>query len=174
MVEDARLNFGGRRSLGGLQIDFDRNVLIADNGEHRMEPRIARLLFVLVEGANTVITRDKLIEDVWNGAHGADQSLSNSISQLRKLLAHCNATRVSIETVPKRGYRLVTMEAASKNDEDGPGRSASGAQETKIKSPTRENLQNLSPNSFRTLLIAFLALAVAGIVIILSMAPGHP
>ena len=87
-------------------IDFDRNVVKTDDGELRIEPKLALLLRVLVDEAGSVISRDDLIARVWDGAHGADQSLTNAISQLRKMLGGNGAS--CIETVPKRGYRLRT------------------------------------------------------------------
>ena len=92
--------------IGGLVVDFDRNTIEGPDGESRMEPKLSLLLSVLVENAGQVVTRDTLIERVWGGALGADQSLTNAVSQLRKLLSRRDEERGHIETVPKRGYRF--------------------------------------------------------------------
>ena len=106
-MDNAHQEPGNRVKIGDIVADFDRNIVETAHGDQRMEPRIARLFAVLIDNSGQVVTRDALIDDVWNGAHGADQSLSNAISQLRKLLSECDATDLEIETVPKRGYRFI-------------------------------------------------------------------
>lgn len=93
--------------INDIVIDLDRNVANDGETETRIEPKIARLLQVLVENAGLVVSRDALIDQVWDGAFGADQSLTNGISHLRKILGGPEASGQIIETVPKRGYRLV-------------------------------------------------------------------
>ena len=58
-------------------------------------------------GKGEVITRDELIDTVWSGAAGADQSLNQAVSRLRSVLGDSPFEREFIETVPKRGYRLI-------------------------------------------------------------------
>ncbi len=117
----------GRFVIGGLIVDFGRNVVEGPSGEHRIEPRLAVLLSVLINNAGQVMSREALIEAVWRGAAGADQSLTNAMSQLRKLLADGESGSVRIETVPKRGYRFVGKVTpapgrANDDDSDGEGR----------------------------------------------------
>ena len=92
--------------IGGLIVDFNRNIIEGPLGEIRLEPKLSRLLAVLVESAGQLKTRDELIDTVWNGAHGADQSLTNAISQLRKIFAQTGSSELSIATIPKRGYQF--------------------------------------------------------------------
>lgn len=106
--------------INGVRVDFTRNIVATGQLEQRIEPKLAQLLGVLVANQELVIGRGDLIDEIWNGAHGADQSLTNSISQLRKILNEKRNGAV-IETIPKRGYRLVAAvtyvddEQATKN-----------------------------------------------------------
>lgn len=53
-----------------------------------------------------VVTRETLIERVWDNYPGADQSLTNSVSKLRRALREAGGDADVVRTVPKRGYRL--------------------------------------------------------------------
>ena len=94
--------------INNVLIDFDRNVAHGPEGEQRVEPKLALLLSVLARQSGDVVSRDELIDEVWDGAYGADQSLTNAVSQLRKILGDTEDETSAIETVPKRGYRLVS------------------------------------------------------------------
>jgi DNA-binding winged helix-turn-helix (wHTH) protein/tetratricopeptide (TPR) repeat protein len=74
-----------------------------------LEPRTMDLLVYLAGRQGQVVTRDNIIRDVWRGISVTDDVISRSIYLIRKSL---NAGREehnspSIETIPKRGYRLV-------------------------------------------------------------------
>lgn len=88
-------------------VDLSRNVVSHLAEEQRLEPKAAGVLAVLIENENQVVSRGELLDRVWRNAYGADQSLTNSVSQLRKCLDHSQEAGSIIETVPKRGYRLV-------------------------------------------------------------------
>lgn len=81
------------------------------------------VLVALVAGKGEVVTRDELIDRVWNGAAGADQSVNQAISRLRSVLGDSPFEREFIETVPKRGYRLIAdiaLPRPDRNVDDAP------------------------------------------------------
>jgi predicted ATPase/DNA-binding winged helix-turn-helix (wHTH) protein len=59
------------------------------------------LLCVLADARGAVVTRDVLVERVWQGAAVGDENLKMQVMALRKLLG-----REAIVTAPGRGYRL--------------------------------------------------------------------
>lgn len=63
------------------------------------------LLLSLARQPLEVVRRDSLIDEVWSGAAGADNSLTNAVSNLRQAMGGDDASKV-IETLPRRGYRL--------------------------------------------------------------------
>ncbi len=65
------------------------------------------LLVYLMERDGAVVTRQELLDHVWHRHHGGDESLTRSVSQLRKAFREIGACSDHIETVPKRGYRFV-------------------------------------------------------------------
>jgi non-specific serine/threonine protein kinase len=63
------------------------------------------------------VSRDELIEAVWKHPHVSDEALSRCISLLRHALGDDPAQPRFLETIPKRGYRLVApVELAAANE----------------------------------------------------------
>ena len=66
------------------------------------------VLLRLAAAEGEVVSRETLMEDVWKGIVVTDFALSRCIYQLRKNLAQVAGIKDSpIETLPKRGYRLI-------------------------------------------------------------------
>lgn len=82
-----------------------RRVEIGDDAVE-VEPRVMAVLVALAERQGETVRRQELIDAVWDGAPGADQSLNNAISLLRRALEDTDADRRLIQTIPKQGYRL--------------------------------------------------------------------
>lgn len=61
----------------------------------------------LARRAPEVIARQALIDDVWAGESGGDESLSRAVSLLRKAFGDRRGSHAHIETIPRTGYRLV-------------------------------------------------------------------
>ena len=64
------------------------------------------VLIALAEQAGQVVERDMLLDKVWGPQAVSDEPLTSTIAELRRLLKAA-AAQTYIETVPKRGYRLV-------------------------------------------------------------------
>jgi len=86
----------------------------------KLEPRLMKLLCLLAANPGKLVTRDEIIEKIWNGYGGGDEGLTQAISFLRKAL-NDNDKQV-IETVPKGGYifrgRIAPMDEPA--DTSGP------------------------------------------------------
>src|SRR5262245_57720841 len=63
-------------------------------------------LHVLLRHADTLVSKDQLMVEVWPDAVVEENNLNQQIYVLRKALTHDGGS-VTIETIPKRGYRLV-------------------------------------------------------------------
>jgi DNA-binding winged helix-turn-helix (wHTH) protein/TolB-like protein/Flp pilus assembly protein TadD len=71
-----------------------------------LTPKAFDTLLVLVERHGRLVTKDELFQTVWPDAFVEENNLAQHISALRRILATDPAAPV-IETIPKRGYRLV-------------------------------------------------------------------
>jgi len=76
-------------------------------GSVPLTPRVFDILVALIENRGRVVTRQQLLQQVWDDSFVEEANLTVSVSMLRKALG----TRVNgesyIETVPKRGYCFV-------------------------------------------------------------------
>lgn len=96
----------GRYEMGLVTLDPSSDALSGPGGRIHLEPRVTEFVAFLARRPGEVVTREELIEGVWEGYPGADQSLSNAASKLRQALEEAGGTREMLQTVPKRGYRL--------------------------------------------------------------------
>ncbi len=93
--------------VGLCDVDPARNRIIYRGDATPLEPRVMDVLCALADSGGEVVSRDALIDRVWKIEHGADESLSRAISQLRKAFKLTGCCDELIETIPKRGYRLI-------------------------------------------------------------------
>ncbi|MFH0271951.1 winged helix-turn-helix domain-containing protein [Vibrio jasicida] len=75
----------------------------------RLGSNESRILLLLAERPNEVLTRNELHEFVWReqGFEVDDSSLTQAISTLRKMLKDSTKSPEFVKTVPKRGYQLI-------------------------------------------------------------------
>lgn len=84
---------------------FDRGTGDLSDGKTttRLEPQVARLLDYCVTHQDTLISRDDLIADVWDGRVVSDDAINRCVSILRNCLTPDNKNAY-IETVVRRGF----------------------------------------------------------------------
>ena len=81
---------------------------IVVNGEHRhVSAKALEVLLQLALNAETIVSQQQLLIAVWGDADSAKVNLSHSISELRHLLGDHKSCPVFIQTLPRRGYRLL-------------------------------------------------------------------
>lgn len=93
--------------VGPWLVEPLRNQIRGPNGSTRIEPRVMRLLLLLVERAPEIVSREELTEEVWQGAFVTDEVLTQSVSELRKAFGDDPREPRFVLTVPKRGYQLI-------------------------------------------------------------------
>lgn len=93
--------------LGDWLVQPHQNQIV-HGGEHvRLDPRVMQVLVCLAERAGEVVPQEQIIAKVWEGVFVTDGVLTNAIWELRKALGDDSANPRFIQTVPKKGYRLV-------------------------------------------------------------------
>src|SRR3954469_1795755 len=92
--------------LGGLRVSPARRQ-VSMNGECReLEPKVAQVLIALASASPAVVSRDKLVEQCWDGRIVGDDALNRCILALRHLAKQFSPEPFAIETVPRVGYSL--------------------------------------------------------------------
>jgi DNA-binding winged helix-turn-helix (wHTH) protein len=79
----------------------------AGGGRTHLEPKAMDVLTFLSERAGQVVSKDELLAAVWPDVYVSDSTLFRVISELRRALEDSSRTPRFVQTVPKRGYRLV-------------------------------------------------------------------
>ena len=72
-----------------------------------LEPKTIEVLLCLTRRAGEVVTKQEILDTVWPDTFVEEVALARCISELRKILGDNAKAPVFIETIPKRGYRLV-------------------------------------------------------------------
>lgn len=93
--------------VGAFSVEVSRNRLMRGSEAFALEPQVMNVLCALAENPDQVISREDLIDRVWKVEHGADESLTRAISQLRKTFREAGEKDRYIETIYTRGYRLI-------------------------------------------------------------------
>lgn len=73
----------------------------------RLRPQLMDLLVCLARHAGRVVSKDEILAEVWSGQFIAESGLSRSVAELRQALHDDPREPVFIETIAKRGYRLI-------------------------------------------------------------------
>ena len=84
-----------------------RRLVRGPRGETTLEPKVMQVLVALARQPGTILSRDDLIERCWDGRIVGDASINRVLSLLRAALRETAGDGVSVETVPRVGYRLL-------------------------------------------------------------------
>ena len=93
--------------IGEWLVDPDSGRLRRGDDEVKLEPKVMAVLVCLAQQPGKVLSREELEATVWAGTIVGYDALSNSIIKLRKALGDERSNPHYIETVSKKGYRLV-------------------------------------------------------------------
>lgn len=78
----------------------------------RIEPKSMEVLVYLLERAGTVVSREDIQDHIWENVFVGQDSITNTIIKMRKAFGDDARNPSVIETIPKRGYRVIaTVEA---------------------------------------------------------------
>ncbi|MGD9584872.1 MAG: winged helix-turn-helix domain-containing protein [Lysobacterales bacterium] len=77
------------------------------DAEVALEPRVMELLLYLAERQGEVISAEQLLVNVWHGPFYSDAPVQRAMSILRRALGDDPQAPRYIETIRKRGYRLL-------------------------------------------------------------------
>lgn len=93
--------------LGDFNVFPGRNVITYGQSEVIVEPQVMNVLQILSGYSGNVATRRELLDKAWADSVGTDESLTRSVSILRKAFSQLQQGSDVIQTVHKRGYRLI-------------------------------------------------------------------
>src|SRR5215467_11847076 len=94
-------------NFGSFSLNAAEQQLLRNSKAVPLPPKAFAVLLVLIQNRGCLVTKDRLLAEVWPDVFVEEANLTVNIAYLRKVLAAGDAERPCIETVPKRGYRFV-------------------------------------------------------------------
>lgn len=93
--------------FGSYLVSPTRGELWRGGKMYRLQPKVMEVLVYLAEHADEVVSKQKLLEDIWPDTYVTEYVLWRCIAQLRRALED-DATRPRfIKTLSKRGYQVM-------------------------------------------------------------------
>jgi TolB-like protein/cytochrome c-type biogenesis protein CcmH/NrfG len=97
-----------------VQFHFSDHVLdvnlreLTRGGENvAVEPQVFDLLVHLIENRDHVVTKDDLIETVWDGRIVSESTLTSRINAARRAVGDSGKDQIMIRTIARKGFRFV-------------------------------------------------------------------
>lgn len=90
-----------------FELDLARLELREDGECRPLEPQVFALLVLLVENRERVVSRDELIEKVWDGRCVSESAISSRIKSARQALGDDGRAQRFIKTLHGQGFRFV-------------------------------------------------------------------
>lgn len=118
--------------VGPLILDSETRVLLHGRKLVPLGERAVSVLISLIRNAGQVVTKERLVAEVWKGQIVEEGNLPVQISHLRRALGEFSAGQEWISTVARRGYRfegpVVALQAVTAGEHrpksaDAPGTS---------------------------------------------------
>ncbi len=93
--------------FNSIEIDT-KNYRLLDNGkEMAVEPQVFNLIVFLIENKQNVVSRDEILDKLWQGRVVSDTSINNHIKSARKVLGDDGIKQAVIKTIHSRGYQFI-------------------------------------------------------------------
>lgn len=92
--------------FGGFELDTAERIFTFRGSAIPLAPRVFDTLCLLVENSGHVLSKERMLAEVWEGSFVEENNLAQNISLLRKTFAESRGGKF-IQTVPKFGYRFV-------------------------------------------------------------------
>lgn len=93
--------------FGPYSVDPERRELTCDGAHIPLQPQAFSLLVFLIENADRVVSKDDIIDTVWQGRIVGDGTLNARINALRRALGDDGTAQSVIKTLPRQGVRFV-------------------------------------------------------------------
>lgn len=105
-----------RLKVGRFELDRVRNRLVHPEGEIEISPLACRFLEVLAQSPGEIVRRETLVDRLWDGnALVGEPALNRVVSELRKAAGDDPKSPELVQTIPRRGYRLVAASDPSES-----------------------------------------------------------
>jgi len=93
--------------LAGFYVDPGMGQIVGQEGSVHLPPKAMEVLLCLASEPGQLVPRQALIDAVWGEGGGSRDSLTHAVSEIRHALGDHHDHPEYVQTLPKRGYRLL-------------------------------------------------------------------
>ena len=93
--------------FNNIEIDTNNYSLLDKGKEISVEPQVFNLIVYLIKNKNKVVSRNEILEKLWQGRIVSDTSINNHIKSARKVLGDDGVKQTVIKTIHSRGYQFI-------------------------------------------------------------------
>ncbi len=94
-------------AFGDHVLDIERRELRHAGDLVALEPQVFDLLVHLIRNRGRVVSKDELIDAIWEGRIVSNSTVTTRLNAARKAIGDTGAAQILIRTVPRRGVRFV-------------------------------------------------------------------
>ncbi|HEY3381216.1 MAG TPA: winged helix-turn-helix domain-containing protein [Vicinamibacterales bacterium] len=110
----------GSFTVGDWLVDPRECRVFRGDTVEKLRPQLVDLLICLAKRPGAIVLRDEILNEVWQGQFIAESGLSRCVAELRQVLQDDAQQPRIIETILKRGYRVIApvvwLERAARAD----------------------------------------------------------
>jgi DNA-binding winged helix-turn-helix (wHTH) protein len=100
----------GSFKIGEWRVEPNTNRLVSTripDQQIRIDPKAMQVLVYLAEHAGQVVRKKEVVDEIWEGMTSNCEVVTNLIWEIRKALSDDAKCPQYIQTIPRKGYRLV-------------------------------------------------------------------
>jgi len=101
--------------FGPFELDLATAELRADGAARHVEPQVFALLALLVENRDRLVSRDEIIERIWDGRVVSDAAVASRVKSARQALGDDGQSQRFIRTLHGQGFRFVAEAKAARS-----------------------------------------------------------
>lgn len=116
-------------TFGQFELDLAAAELRAAGAVVHVEPQVFALLALLVENSERLVSRDEIMEKVWDGRIVSDAAIASRVKSARQALGDDGRAQQLIRTLHGQGFRFVGRARAVQNAPVGTAPKPEGARE---------------------------------------------
>ncbi len=94
-------------TFDGFELDTGRFELRCDGARVHVEPQVLSLLIMLAENRERMVSKDELIDVIWDGRIVSESAVAARIKAARKAIGDDGSAQRLIRTVHGKGFRFV-------------------------------------------------------------------
>lgn len=94
-------------AFADVEIDLGKGEIRRGGTEVRAAPRVVALLHLLAENSDRIVTKDEIVEKIWDGRIISESAISTSIKEARQAIGDDGARQAYVRTMHGQGFRCV-------------------------------------------------------------------